>query len=67
MAKLKRGDILAIALAAALIGLLTLASVVSVGRSNRPFNFGFGPEMECRDVHFGEPVCFRKPTDFLHR
>jgi hypothetical protein len=40
----KRRDILAICLASAIIGLLTLAAVIGAGRNtNRPFNFGFGP------------------------
>jgi hypothetical protein len=58
----KRRDILAICLASAIIGLLTLAAVIGAGRNtNRPFNFGFGPDMDCRNVPFGEPICIRKP------
>jgi hypothetical protein len=59
--RFKRGDAMAIVLAAAIISSLTLASVVLPGRhTNRPFNYGFGSNIECHHVPFGGPICFRK-------
>jgi hypothetical protein len=42
----RRGDIVAIGLVAALLLLFFIINVFSSGRP-LPFNFGFGPEMEC--------------------
>jgi hypothetical protein len=58
-AKPRRGDIVAITLIAALLVLFFIINVVSSGRS-LPFNFGFGPEMECHPMGDGDPVCIKK-------
>ena len=58
-AKPRRGDIVAISLIAALLVLFFIITFVSSGRS-LPFNFGFGPEMECHSMGDGDPVCIRK-------
>jgi hypothetical protein len=55
----RNGDFLAIGAVSALITVFFyIAFVFSVPRGE--FNFGFGPEMECKNVGTGEPVCVRK-------
>jgi hypothetical protein len=60
----KNGDFVAIALLSGLITALAymvIASTISPpSPSDKPFNFGFGPEMDCQPVGLGEPVCVRK-------
>jgi hypothetical protein len=54
----KNGDFLAIAAVSGLIALLVWLTTIPL--DSRPFNFGFGPEMNCQNVGAGEPVCIRR-------
>jgi hypothetical protein len=58
----RRGDILAIALMVAIVAVLLAVgirkpAVSALDGASR----GFGPDMECRSVGRGDPVCVRKP------
>ena len=58
----RRGDVLAIALMAAIVlALLVVGARKSALLSLDGSNHGFGPDMECTSVGSGEPVCVRKP------
>jgi hypothetical protein len=61
--RLKRKDIIVIGLVAAVVCFFVTIAVVTSGRSNRPYNYGFGQDMDCRPMPIGEPVCIRKPTN----
>jgi hypothetical protein len=56
----RRREVAAVALAAAVIGLIAF----TIGRS--PFglanNRGFGPEWDCVSLGKGDPVCVKKPA-----
>ncbi len=57
----KRGDILAIAFVAVVLVLLLVVGVLRPASSTRDGStFGFGPDMECIGVGYGDPVCIRK-------
>ena len=43
---------------AAMLGLLLYV----IPYRPRDWNFGFGPEWNCRQVSKGDPVCTKKPT-----
>jgi hypothetical protein len=62
-----RGETLAILLLSGLIlGALCLSVFVSSKFPNHSWgirqpNFGFGPDWDCVEVPYGDPVCHRKP------
>jgi hypothetical protein len=57
----KRGDIVAAALLAFFLVVLLVVGILRPAGLLNGFNFGFGPEMECTGVGYGDPVCLRKP------
>jgi hypothetical protein len=59
---LRRGDVVAIFLLAAFMGLLVIAAVVKLPGFTRTGNLGFGPDWECVYPGKGEPVCVKKPA-----
>jgi len=61
-----RGEYLAILLLGLILGALCLSVLVADKFPNhyweiRQPNFGFGPDWECVNVPYGDPVCHRKP------
>ena len=56
----KRGDILAIAFVAVVLVLLLVVGILRPGSTRDGSTFGFGPDMECIGVGYGDPVCIRK-------
>lgn len=60
--QLKRGDVLAIIAVLAFLGFLFLIALVSSlsQGGGQGFNFGFGADMDCQNVGYGEPVCTKK-------
>jgi len=54
-----RGDMIAVGLLVASLGFFLFVMIVSSGIS-LPFNFGFGSEMECHNVGYGDPVCTKR-------
>ena len=57
----KRGDVLAIAFVAVVLVLLLVVGILRPASSTRDGStFGFGPDMECIGVGYGDPVCIRK-------
>jgi hypothetical protein len=58
---LRRGDVVAIFLLAAFMGIAVIAAV-KFPNFNRTGNWRFGPDWECTYPGKGEPVCVKKPT-----
>jgi len=50
---------IAVGLLVASLGFFLFVMIVSSGIS-LPFNFGFGSEMECHNVGYGDPVCTKR-------
>jgi hypothetical protein len=57
----RRGDVVAVFLLAAIMGILVIA-VVKFPNFSRMGNRGFGPEWECVYPGKGEPICVKKPA-----
>jgi hypothetical protein len=58
---LRCGDLAAVLLLAAIMGIVAIA-VVKFPNFSRTGNFGFGPDWECSYPGKGEPVCVKKPA-----
>jgi hypothetical protein len=58
---LRRGDVVAIFLLAAFVGIAVIA-VVKFPNLSRTGSLRFGPDWECTYPGKGEPVCVKKPT-----
>jgi len=61
----KNGDFFAIAVLSGLFTFLLYIVITTTNSppsspSEKPFNFGFGPEMDCQPVGLGEPICVRR-------
>jgi len=52
----ENGDFICIGLISAMLTAFFFVAFV-LPKPEGPFNFGFGPEMECKNVGTGEPVC----------
>ena len=59
----RNGDFIAVALLSGFITFLIYIVIASgdLRTLGQPFNFGFGPNMDCRYVGSLEPVCTAKP------
>jgi hypothetical protein len=60
--QLWRGEIKAVLLGLAILGVVIFASV-TLPKSGRHSNWGFGPAWDCHDPGEGDPICFKKPFD----
>ena len=58
---LRRGDVVAIFLLAAIL-VISVVAFVEFPIFGRAGNWGFGPDWECSYPGKGEPVCVKKPT-----
>jgi hypothetical protein len=58
---LRRGDVVAIFLFAAIMGIVAIAAA-KFPNFSRTGNLGFGPDWECGYQGRGEPVCVKKPA-----
>ena len=58
---LRRGDLVAIFLLAAFVGIAVIA-VIKFPNLSRTGSLRFGPDWECTYPGKGEPVCVKKPT-----
>jgi hypothetical protein len=59
---LRRGDVAAIFLLAAIITALLAIAVLKVPNFGWTGNWGFGPDWECSYPGKGEPVCVKRPA-----
>jgi hypothetical protein len=59
---LRRGDVLAILVSAAILVIVAIALAKAPPYFGRTGNFGFGPDWGCSYPGDGEPVCVKKPA-----